>query len=154
MIERSDSKKLYKRWRSMTVAAFASWHVYTILFLAYCGRETLISAAANLTLFGMVGPSNGKLNNNTNGQQARYQQTYARTLDRWNHWNFSLGKGLGAEVNDCMNSIGIRHWLTPLWLPDQQICGRVRSTAPSTPDGSWEDMIWSGNLDATANRRT
>lgn len=68
MIERSDSKKLYKRWRSMTVAAFASWHVYTILFLAFCDRETFISAAANLTLFGMVGPSNGKLNNNTNGQ--------------------------------------------------------------------------------------
>ena len=32
MMERPDSKKLYKRWRSMTVAAFASWHVYTILF--------------------------------------------------------------------------------------------------------------------------
>jgi hypothetical protein len=114
MIERPDSKKLYKRWRSMTVAAFASWHVYTILFLAFCRRESCISAAANLTLFGMFGPSNGKLINNTNGQQARYQQTFARTLDRWKHWNFSLGKGSGAEVNDCMNSIGIRHWLTPL----------------------------------------
>jgi hypothetical protein len=86
------------------------------LFYFGCGRETFISIAANLTLFGMIGPSNGKLNNNnnTNDQQARHQQTYAKTLDRWKYWNFSLGKGMGAEVNDCMNSIGIRHWLTSL----------------------------------------
>jgi hypothetical protein len=41
MIERPDSKKLYKRWRSMTVAAFASWHVYTILFWQFAVEKHL-----------------------------------------------------------------------------------------------------------------
>jgi hypothetical protein len=45
-----------------------------------------------------------------------------KALDRFIYQNFGLWMGTGAEVNDCMISIGILDW-PALLLPSQHISG-------------------------------
>lgn len=58
-----------------------------------------------------------------------------RALDRWKPKYFSLRNGMGAEVNDCMNSIGIWHCLTYL---------TPRSTGPMVESDTWVALTLQG----------
>lgn len=113
-----------QRWRSMTAVAIARC-MYNILYGIPQPRSFTRQPYQVDSIWGHC------------MEQWPYQHYWSRSmastelvraLDRWKPKYFSLRNGMGAEVNDCMNSIGIWHCLTYL---------TPRSTGPMVESDTW-----------------